>query len=510
MQKQTSSTIGIAVVALIVLGMMAFGFFSIFFISIITNSDLQQQQQQSADQQEMVIPFKDLYLKIADKYPSVPWNVLAAVHRLSPEYSKHMQAWNNFSGSCGFSPMVANKLRFKYASTPVTEFLKTKTLSAICKYSKENNIDPILTAAIIQAESSWIIDNGSDAGAQGLMQVMPFNFEKGENHFDVDTNIMRGTQVYKSCLKLHPDETIALGCYNGGPGAVSNNQLPSADVNPETHNYPGRVHAAYAEISKYSTPAFPENNSDNEKDKNKNKVTTADVEKWLDNKAKQLADLTRIQSDETKGSKTCRDKVQKMNLTMATGLACAVYMQAPDEYQKSDEAQFDYVKNVDSTANELLMGSGGVLFNGGSGFGGKIIAAAKRWEGTPYVYGGGGKDGPTPGGGFDCSSLVLYSVYQASGGKLTLPRVADDQANSKQGQVTVSRMLGASVNFNLLQPGDVIYFDNMPDKPGYDHVGIYVGNRQMIAAPKTGDVVKVQPLTDSYWQTKSWLVKRYG
>ena len=54
------------------------------------------------------------------------------------------------------------------------------------------------------------------------------------------------------------------------------------------------------------------------------------------------------------------------------------------------------------------------------GFPGALIAAAASQIGLPYVWGGGNFEGPT-GGGFDCSGLVLYAAYQASGGQIRLP-----------------------------------------------------------------------------------------
>lgn len=41
-----------------------------------------------------------------------------------------------------------------------------------------------------------------------------------------------------------------------------------------------------------------------------------------------------------------------------------------------------------------------------------IVAAAEKMKGKPYVWGGGNIHGPTN-GGFDCSGLTQYSVYQA-------------------------------------------------------------------------------------------------
>ena len=41
------------------------------------------------------------------------------------------------------------------------------------------------------------------------------------------------------------------------------------------------------------------------------------------------------------------------------------------------------------------------------------------------------------------------------------------------------------------QPGDLVFFGTGPDH--VTHVGLYLGDGQMIDAPHTGDVVRVQP-----------------
>jgi peptidoglycan DL-endopeptidase CwlO len=42
------------------------------------------------------------------------------------------------------------------------------------------------------------------------------------------------------------------------------------------------------------------------------------------------------------------------------------------------------------------------------------------------------------------------------------------------------------------RPGDLVFFDNSSSRAGIDHVGIYVGNGKMIAAPQPGESVKIQ------------------
>ena len=92
--------------------------------------------------------------------------------------------------------------------------------------------------------------------------------------------------------------------------------------------------------------------------------------------------------------------------------------------------------------------------------------------GTPYIWGG-----ETPGVGFDCSGLV-QAAYKVAG--ITLPRVAQDQYDS-------TAKLGPS---DPLEPGDLVFFGGGPTD--VTHVGIYIGNGQMVDAPYTGADVRVE------------------
>lgn len=111
------------------------------------------------------------------------------------------------------------------------------------------------------------------------------------------------------------------------------------------------------------------------------------------------------------------------------------------------------------------------------GFPGALIKTAASQLGKPYVWGGGDFDGPT-GGGFDCSGLVLYAAYRASGGRIRLPHYTGDQIH-----------LGSSIPFAMKAPGDLIFF-SYPGAGGPHHVAIYLGGEKILHAPHTGDVVR--------------------
>ncbi|TQF73921.1 lytic transglycosylase [Rhodococcus spelaei] len=121
-------------------------------------------------------------------------------------------------------------------------------------------------------------------------------------------------------------------------------------------------------------------------------------------------------------------------------------------------------------------------FNGDGTIGSKVVEAALRYLGLPYVWGGGNINGPS-GGGFDCSGLTSYAVYSATGDTLALPRTSETQWN-----------IGTEIPMSEARPGDLLFGNWQSGGPG--HVAIYIGNGQMVHAPQTGDVVKVGPVFD--------------
>ncbi|HBZ2316300.1 TPA: lytic transglycosylase domain-containing protein [Klebsiella pneumoniae] len=113
--------------------------------------------------------------------------------------------------------------------------------------AKKYNVDPRWLKAIAAGESSWDQNAVSKAGAKGLMQVMPGNFQPGENPFDPRDNIMAGARVFKDGLdwasrNAGGDFDEALRYYNGGIRRGS----------AENRDYPGRIREKYAAM--YGAP----------------------------------------------------------------------------------------------------------------------------------------------------------------------------------------------------------------------------------------------------------------
>ncbi|MCO5968184.1 NlpC/P60 family protein [Actinoallomurus soli] len=123
----------------------------------------------------------------------------------------------------------------------------------------------------------------------------------------------------------------------------------------------------------------------------------------------------------------------------------------------------------------------------GSDLGSVAATAALKWLGTPYSWGGGNETGPTRGiaqgagtVGFDCSGLVTYAWGKAG---VRLVHYATAQYNA-----------GPHPSRGELRPGDLVFFAHNPADPStIHHVGIYIGNGQMVEAPFTGARVRISP-----------------
>jgi len=123
----------------------------------------------------------------------------------------------------------------------------------------------------------------------------------------------------------------------------------------------------------------------------------------------------------------------------------------------------------------LLAPFGALGLPAANDIGQRVIDAAFRYLGLPYVWGGGNIDGPS-GGGFDCSGLTSFAMHAATG--IALPRTSETQWH-----------VGVEVPLAEARPGDLVFGNWQSAGPG--HVGIYTGGGQMVHAPTTGDVVRI-------------------
>jgi hypothetical protein len=110
---------------------------------------------------------------------------------------------------------------------------------------------------------------------------------------------------------------------------------------------------------------------------------------------------------------------------------------------------------------------------------GELVATARRFIGVPYRWGGTDHED-----GFDCSGLTMV-CYRLNG--LNLPRNSRSQFEA-----------GRRVGKERLAPGDLVFFATKGGKR-VTHVGMYIGDGRFIHAPRTGQTVRIESLSQPFF-----------
>ncbi len=98
------------------------------------------------------------------------------------------------------------------------------------------------------------------------------------------------------------------------------------------------------------------------------------------------------------------------------------------------------------------------------------VAFAKSKIGLPYVWGGEGPEG------YDCSGLTMMAWRQS--GRQLNHFAADQYAQS------------TPIGYRQLRPGDLVFWTDTGRAADIHHVGLYIGDDQMIEAPRVGMPIK--------------------
>jgi len=117
-----------------------------------------------------------------------------------------------------------------------------------------------------------------------------------------------------------------------------------------------------------------------------------------------------------------------------------------------------------------------------------LVESARGYLGVPYLFGG------TTDRGFDCSGLT-GAVYRLNG--LRLPRSSQAQFDA-----------GSPVDLDSARPGDLLFFAT-GGGGRISHVGLYVGEGAFIHAPRPGQGIRQDGLSDRYFQKAFVGVRTY-
>jgi soluble lytic murein transglycosylase len=147
---------------------------------------------------------------------------------------------------------------------------------AIAESAARHELNPYLIAAVIDAESDWEAGIISEAGAVGLMQLLPATAEELERNGFVDEDTVRGGELTDSAVNIeygaaylrqlveryHEVET-ALAAYNAGMANADEWAEEGGDIRdaiefPETKHYVLRVVRARDVYEELYPDAFPE------------------------------------------------------------------------------------------------------------------------------------------------------------------------------------------------------------------------------------------------------------
>ena len=110
----------------------------------------------------------------------------------------------------------------------------------------------------------------------------------------------------------------------------------------------------------------------------------------------------------------------------------------------------------------------------------KVVSLAKSKVGNKYVW---GATGPNT---FDCSGFTSW-LYRQVG--VSIPRTSAEQSRH-----------GTLVSKSDLQVGDLLFFNT--NGKGVSHVGLYVGNGQMIHAANSKKGVRYDDINSSYYKSR--------
>ncbi|MER6286357.1 NlpC/P60 family protein [Streptomyces sviceus] len=162
-------------------------------------------------------------------------------------------------------------------------------------------------------------------------------------------------------------------------------------------------------------------------------------------------------------------KRHKKTITGKLGAARRLMSRLPAEERAALGEDGARASRATTGAREELATPGAATAEAPNSRAAAAVSYAYAKLGSPYVWGATGPDA------FDCSGLI-QAAYRSAG--ISLPRTTYAQIDA-----------GRRVSRSELLPGDLVFFYS-----GISHVGLYIGNGQMIHAPNPSAPVRVAPI----------------
>jgi cell wall-associated NlpC family hydrolase len=121
--------------------------------------------------------------------------------------------------------------------------------------------------------------------------------------------------------------------------------------------------------------------------------------------------------------------------------------------------------------------------------GNEVVFFAMGLIDTGYRFGG-----RNPEAGLDCSGMVSHIYDRAAGLKV-------------QGSAADIARRGRPIGRAELRPGDLVFFNTL--NRSLSHVGIYIGDARFIHAPSTNGKVRIDRLSDRYFDQRFEMARTY-
>jgi soluble lytic murein transglycosylase-like protein len=186
-----------------------------------------------------------VYNQISQGRTATAASASRAVTENSSANAQGVQPVSSGIGGVPFSALVDY-----FSNNGTNDIMRQAIESEIESAASRHNLDPNLVRAVIRAESNYRHDAVSNAGAMGLMQLMPGTAASlgVTDPFNIHQNIEGGTSYLRRMMDMFDqDVDLALAAYNAGSGAVRRH----GGIPPfkETQNHVPRVRQFFEEYT---------------------------------------------------------------------------------------------------------------------------------------------------------------------------------------------------------------------------------------------------------------------